>query len=85
MVYSERHSKLFSFKRYPPYFKNTIESRVSKRQPNGKPLLSGNFSEHQYFFYLVKTCNLEQRQNKNDSIQSKIIPILKFPIFSLTV
>ena len=29
--------------------------------------------------------SLEQRQNKNDSIQSKIIPILKFPPFSLTV
>ena len=28
---------------------------------------------------------LEQRQNKNDSIQSKTIPILKFPPFSLTV
>ena len=25
---------------------------------------------------------LEQRQNKNDSIQSKIIPILKLPLFS---
>ena len=24
---------------------------------------------------------LEQRQNKNDSIQSKIIPILKLPLF----
>ena len=28
---------------------------------------------------------LEQRQNKNDFIQSKIIPLLKFPPFSLTV
>ena len=25
---------------------------------------------------------LEQRQNKNDSIQSEIIPILKLPLFS---
>ena len=33
----------------------------------------------------LKTCKmghlLEQRQNKNDSIQSKIIPILKLPRF----
>ena len=26
--------------------------------------------------------DLEQRKNKNDSIQSKIIPILKLPLFS---
>ena len=33
---------------------------------------------------ISKECHrhLEQRQNKNDSIQSKIIPILKLPRFS---
>ena len=35
----------------------------------------------QFLDYFLLCC-LEQRQNKNDSIQSKILPILKLPLFS---
>ena len=36
---------------------STVEPQFSELQPSGKPPLSGNFSEQQFFF-LVKTCNL---------------------------
>ena len=56
------------------YFKlNPVEPRFSERQPSGKPRLSGNFSEHQFFLF---SKNMQPSGNPRKS--GKIIGDQKF-------